>query len=383
MNMVLGTSMWNRNFLFYFFSIVSFPMWAQDASFNFNTNDFVNIPSNASLQAETGMTIECWVNPESDTYADYSPLVHYFRLGGPTEESGFTLQYFDGQLRFMISVGDGNYDIVGDGLELWPGTTLDQGVWTHIAGTYDVLTGQAKIFKNGVEEATFATEGGNLNWDFIGGMDMKIGKSEMNPGSGDTFFNGGIDEVRLWNRALDANELQNGLCNSPLGAEELIGYWNFNDGSDEVIEDLTGNGNNGTLSNFGIGGWGVDALLNNPLCLGTGECVDSVIVSLPFFHSSTLDQSMGDDWSFQNYPHGADFAYEITLSTQKNLYVDTCDPLTDFDTILSIKDECGNEVSITEFDDGTEDFCPEASVDPPYFASIIDSITLAAGHIIL
>ena len=124
---------------------------------------------------------------------------------------------------------------------------------------------------------------------------------------------------------------------------------------------------------------GLDAFDNNPLCLGTGECVDSVIVSLPFFHSSTLDQSMGDDWSFQNYPHGADYAYQITLPTQKNLYVDTCDPITDFDTILSIKDECGNEVSLTEFDDGTEDFCPEASVDPPYFASIIDSITLSAG----
>ena len=61
-------------------------------------------------------------------------------------------------------------------------------------------------------------------------------------------------------------------------------------------------------------------------------------------------------WSFQNYPHGADYAYQITLETQKNLYVDTCDPITDFDTILSIKDECRNEVSLTEFDDGTEDF---------------------------
>ena len=44
----------------------------------------------------------------------------------------------------------------------------------------------------------------------------------------------------------------------------------------------------------------------------------------------------------------------------KEFYVDTCDPITDFDTILSIKDECSNEVSLTEFDDGTEDFCPEA-----------------------
>ena len=352
---------------------------AQDASFTFGSNDFVNITSDASLQAETGMTIECWVNPESDTYTDYAPLVHYFRLGGPTEESGFTLQYFDSELRFMISVGGGNYDIVGDGLGLWPGTTLDQGIWTHIAGTYDVTTGQAKIFKNGVEQASFATEGGNLNWDFIETMDMKIGKSEMNPGTGDTYFNGGIDEVRLWNRALNATELQSGICTSPLGGEGLIGYWNFNDGSDATIEDLTGNGNNGTLSNSGTGDWGLDAFDNNPLCLGSGECVDSVVVSLPFFHSSTLDESMGDDWSFQNYPHGADYAYQIALPTQKNLYVDTCDPITDFDTILSIKDECGNEVSLTEFDDGTEDFCPEASVDPPYFASIIDSITLSAG----
>ena len=369
----------NKYYLIYFLVLINIPAWAQDSSFTFNANDYVNITSDASLQAETGMTIECWVNPESDTYSDYSPLVHYFRLGGPTEESGFTLQYFDGELRFMISVGSGNYDIVGDGLGLWPGMTLDEDVWTHVAGTYDVATGQAKIFKNGVEQASFATEGGNLNWDFIETMNMKIGKSEMNPGTGETYFNGGIDEVRLWDRALDASDLQGGMCTSPLGGEGLLGYWNFNDGNDATISDLTGNGNEGTLTNLGTGYWDVDAFENNPLCLGSGECVDSVIVSLPFFHSSTLDESMGDDWSFQNYPHGADYAYQVTLSTQKNLYVDTCDPITDFDTILSIKDECGNEVSLTEFDDGTEDFCPEASVSPPYYASIIDSITLSAG----
>ena len=111
------------------------------------------------------------------------------------------------------------------------------------------------------------------------------------------------------------------------------------------------------------------------------EIVDSVIVSLPFFHSNALEGSMGDDWNFENdsYNDSIDYAYEVTLSTQKSLYIDTCDPLTDFDTILSIKDECGNDVSLAESDDGTQDFCPEASVTPPYYASIIDSITLDAG----
>ena len=109
-------------------------------------------------------------------------------------------------------------------------------------------------------------------------------------------------------------------------------------------------------------------------------CVDSVVSSLPFYHESSLDESMGDDWAFENeWNDGVDFAYEITLLDTKNIYVDTCDPITDFDTILSIKDACGNTVSLTEFDDGTQDFCPEASVDPPYFASIIDSFRLDPG----
>ena len=371
--------MLNRSYLVYIIFLAATQLLAQDSSFTFKENDYVNITSNASLQAETGMTIECWVNPELPGYSDFTPIIHYFRLGGPTEESGFTLQYFESELRFMLSVGTGAYDIYGDGLQLWPGMALEQDVWTHVAGTYDVATGKAKIFKNGEEQANFDTEGGNLNWDFIETIDMKIGKSDNNPGGSDGYFDGGIDEVRLWNSALDASTLQNVMCNSPLGNDGLIGYWNFNDGNDATISDLTGAGNDGTLSNSGNGYWDSDVYEDNDLCVGSGECVDSVIVSLPFFHSSNLDEGMGDDWAFQNYPHGADYAYEITLSTQRNLYVDTCDPVTDFDTILSIKDECGNEVSLTEFDDGTQDFCPEASVEPPYFASIIDSINLAAG----
>jgi len=356
--------------------------YSQDSSFTFQNNDYVNIASSPSLQMSTGMTIECWVNPALSEYSDYSSLVHYFRLGGPEQESGFTLQYFEGQLRFMISVGSGNYDIVGDGLQVWPGITLTQDSWTHVAGTYDVATGKAKIFKNGIEQANFDTEGGNINWDFIETIDMKIGKSELNPGGTDGYFNGGIDEIRLWDSAFEPEALQSVMCNSPIGNSGLVGYWNFNDagGGTTTISDVTGNGNDGNLVIAGGGYWDDDVYGNNDICTGSGACVDSVISSLPFYHESSLDESMGDDWSFQDYPHGADYAYEITLSTARNLYVDTCDPLTDFDTILSIKDECGNDVSIIEFDDGLEDFCPESGIpDNPWYASIIDSVTLEAG----
>ena len=215
--------------------------------FEYFENDYVNISSDVSLQASAGMTIECWVKAGLDNYSNYAPIVHYMRLGGETEESGFAIQYFDGELRFMVNVGTGAYDIVGDGLQLWPGMILDQNVWTHVAGTYDVSTGQAKIFKNGVEQSSFNTEGGNINWDFIESVDMKIGKSEINPGGSDGYFDGGVDEVRLWNIALDDAALQNFMSNCPLGETGLIGYWNFNEGSGNVLTDITPNDNNGIV----------------------------------------------------------------------------------------------------------------------------------------
>ncbi len=76
-------------------------------------------------------------------------------------------------------------------------------------------------------------------------------------------------------------------------------------------------------------------------------CVDSVVASLPFFHVNTLDETMGDDWDFEEYPNDTvDYAYQITLTTNRNIYVDTCDPITDFDTMLGIFDGCGNTISI-------------------------------------
>ncbi len=109
------------------------------------------------------------------------------------------------------------------------------------------------------------------------------------------------------------------------------------------------------------------------------SCADTIITSFPFYHLSTLEESMGDNWSFEFYPDSSDYAYQINLSEAKSLYIDTCDPLTNFDTMLAIKDTCGNPVSFIEFDDGDILFCPISGVDPNYYVSIIDSITLQAG----
>ena len=128
-------------------------------------------------------------------------------------------------------------DIYGDGLNLWPGVTINSDTWTHIAGTYDSETGIAKIFKNGYEQGSIVTEGGSINWDYISDMDMKIGKSiNTDIGVLDGYFSGSIDEVRLWNFSLDASQIQSTMFTQPTaGTSFLMSYWSFYDGNDSTI----------------------------------------------------------------------------------------------------------------------------------------------------
>ena len=62
-------------------------------------------------------------------------------------------------------------------------------------------------------------------------------------------FRGEIDEVRTWNTTLTNEQLTDNLYRVLSGKEDhLAGYWRFDTGSGEKIDDRTGHGNDGTLS---------------------------------------------------------------------------------------------------------------------------------------
>ena len=120
------------------------------------------------------------------------------------------------------------------------------------------------------------------------------------------------------------------------------------------------------------------------------DCVvDSVISDLPFTHNDSTT-GRGDDWNFQqewgSEGDGEDYTYQLTLTTQRTIYIDTCDPNSDFDTIVAIKDtsQCHadpSNASLEETDDASQDFCPEgaSNITPSWYASLIDSFPLNPG----
>ena len=74
--------------------------------------------------------------------------------------------------------------------------------------------------------------------------DVFVGKGDPEYSSGE-YFDGAIDELRIWNVARTQEHIRETMNTALTGKEQgLVGYWNFDDGT---AKDLSDNDNNGTL----------------------------------------------------------------------------------------------------------------------------------------
>lgn len=71
-------------------------------------------------------------------------------------------------------------------------------------------------------------------------------------------FNGKIDEVRVWKRALSPTEISQNMCNVSVPATSLAAYWKFNEGSGSTVQDSSGNGISLSLTGVDSSNWGTD-----------------------------------------------------------------------------------------------------------------------------
>ena len=77
-------------------------------------------------------------------------------------------------------------------------------------------------------------------------LDLIIGNNIEN---GNHFFKGKIDDISLWSDSLSIQDINHYMNCPPSGNEtNLVGYWNFEQGIGTVANDVTANGNNGTIN---------------------------------------------------------------------------------------------------------------------------------------
>ena len=141
---------------------------------------------NASVSS---FSVSLWYKASSTSGSNVN-LVQAGTIGGST---GRTI---------LILAPDSNYQtyLTGDNAKVPTNATVNRTQWQHITFSYDVDTNKAYFFINGVADRA---EGLTLSGTALNTADMIIGRHRNN---GEGPFNGFIDEVRVYNKALSAEE---------------------------------------------------------------------------------------------------------------------------------------------------------------------------------
>ena len=143
------------------------------------------------LHLTNGMTLEAWVYPTSTT-ARYRDVIY-------KGDDNYYLEATSPQAGAPLAGGTFTSDLVGT-------SALPVNTWSYLAATYDRST--LRLYVNGVQVASKSATAAMA----VSSNPLQIG-GNMIYGS---YYNGVIDEVRIYNRALTQAQIQSDM-NTPVG----------------------------------------------------------------------------------------------------------------------------------------------------------------------
>ena len=163
-------------------------------AFSFNgTSSEVDIPHNPNQNTGAQITIDAWINPTTITHGN--PILNKrssSNVGGYSFEATNSPFGNVNGLSFGIWIGGTLIQA------LTPANAITTGVWQHVAATYDGIT--MKIYVNGVLKASQAASGAidAVTDPLVMGRNEVVATAD---------WDGLIDEVELFNRALTLSEI--------------------------------------------------------------------------------------------------------------------------------------------------------------------------------
>jgi len=150
----------------------------------FDGNDLVSVPHDSTLDLTDDYTIQAWVYPAPAS--SWSTTI----MKKAADGASYVL--------YGANDTDGKMAALVDGTSMASASVLPENRWSHIAFAYQSGTGVWYI--NGVEDRTQAMPDAKTS-----AYGLTIGGNTFWPGQ---YFKGLIDEVRIYNTFLYANELQ-------------------------------------------------------------------------------------------------------------------------------------------------------------------------------
>lgn len=161
-------------------------------------NDYVNVADNPSFNITDNLSVFVWM--KEDILERSTFLVDKYA----TDKREWALRKGEGagnEDEIEITFGDASGDFLG-GWQTTTSTIAATGTWYHVGFTFS--SGTVIIYINGVARTSEVSRGSVPAVLYNGDAPVRIGQG----GTGqDNPFDGTIDEVGIWNRVLDTDEI--------------------------------------------------------------------------------------------------------------------------------------------------------------------------------
>jgi hypothetical protein len=200
-------------------------------------NDFVNLPAGAHTGITANGTLEAWIKTSANN-SGYRGLV--------VRSSYYGLFLIDNKLSTFVWGGSAT------GATTYNTVSLNDGIWHHVALRFQIgVTNGTQMYLDGQPVGPAIT----LN------VTTASNNFQMGCNTNVQFFNGQLDNVKIYSRALSPSEINDSYNCLPVNNSGLNASYNFNQGvaggnntGVTTLSDQSGNNNNGTLSNFAFNG---------------------------------------------------------------------------------------------------------------------------------
>ncbi|NTU46678.1 DUF2341 domain-containing protein [Candidatus Roizmanbacteria bacterium] len=318
--------------------------WTSAGKFNkagmFNgSSDYVSTPTNNTTFDATSntLTVSAWVYPTA-----LNNMNTILSKGGVDGASGWVIYYSNtGGFNILFKGNAAGNPVVVSTSRTYPFNT-----WSHIAVVFKIDTSvlsnnSASIYVNGVYDSQLAFSSG---LPAVSTQNLRIGVRSDGSGTLSNYFIGSIDEVKLYNYALTAEDIKadyNRGSAQVLGAmgddttsltKGLVGWWKMDEGTGTSTTDSTGKGNTGTFNCSGTScvnpSWTTSGKYGNALSFiptsNTSSYLTSNIVNVSSIQNSTITLSTwinpdnidhsNDKWIARN-GMGTDENYGIFLGS--------------------------------------------------------------------
>ena len=189
-------------------------------SFDASSSQYVEAPDNASLAITDNLTVSAWVYPLNKSATN--TVVDKFY---DNSKRAWNMRVQNSRFRINLSNTDGSASTAYQ-----TNTALTNNAWQHLLFTFNSTTNEVNLYINGVLDSASPHTKTDLISVNTNPLRIGTGYNLLN------YFDGDIDEVAIWNRALPLTDIQriyNGSSTSgkaanlfSTGLSNGLVYWN-------------------------------------------------------------------------------------------------------------------------------------------------------------